>query len=86
MSHLQHDPHNPTRGPAQNRTDALQRTLEARRHLYDVIVLFRKNAREVDDLGTRAIFTLAAEIITGLVSGFRQYEEQIASASENSPP
>ena len=59
-----------------------KRTTEARSRLYRLIAQFRKNAEQTDDPRTRTIFEYAVEIMVGLVTAFRKYEDLIDEDEE----
>jgi hypothetical protein len=70
-----------TEGKEENATP---RTTKARGLLYDLIVRFRKDAREADSSATRAIFEFAAETLSGIVRAFKEHERSKQKAEHNS--
>ena len=58
-----------------------KRTTKARSSLHRLIVRFRKNAENADDIGGKTIFRFAAEVLSGLARSFKNYEQNIDEQS-----
>lgn len=63
--------------PQEEEKSEKRSVLKARSSLYRLIARFRKNARQADNVRTESLFTLAAELLGGLVRVFRSHEKQI---------
>lgn len=55
------------------------KTTAARGMLYQLIVRFRRDAEQSDDVSTRTIFEVAVEMLSGLALAFRQHEAHLAN-------
>ena len=68
--------HAPTGEPAAGARDPLHHTRKMGAQLSEMIDHLRRDIDEVDEPQCKAMFETAAEVLSGLVTAFRHYEQK----------